>query len=202
MSTAEIEMKEQLPLFPLKLVLLPFEQLPLHIFESRYKKMISNAISKNKPFGIVLQDSKDIYKIGCKAVVSKILNKYPSGEYDIIVQGTNRFKIKNTFLDDKTIIAQVDMLIDKKIDNDQLIKEIHENYLKILIRLGNTNNLDKDLRKQISYEFIQNILLPIKIKKQLLSNNSEEDRINIINKLFNKILSLPINDINNIIPEA
>ena len=54
--------------------------------------------------------------------------------------------------------------------------------------MGITNNLVNDLKKQISYEFVQNVLLPHQIKKQLLSNNSEEDRIKIINQLFNKIL--------------
>ena len=163
--------------------------------------MISNAITNKEPFGIVLQESKNVYNIGCQAIVSKVLNEYPTGEYDIIVQGTNRFEINNTYLDDKTVMGYVDILIDKKVDNDKLIKEIHENYLKILIKLGNTNNLDNDLKKQISYEFVQNVLLPLKIKKQLISNNSEEDRINIINQLFNKILSLPIYDLNNFIAD-
>ena len=193
---------DQLPLFPLKLILLPFEQLPIHIFEPRYKKMISNAITYNKPFGIVLQDSDNIYKVGCQAIVSKVINSYKDGEYDIIVQGTNRFKINNTYMDSDTVIGKVDMLIDKEINDGKLIEEVHENYLKILVRMGNTYNLDNDLNKKISYEFVQNILLPINLKKQLISNNSEEERINIINKLFTKILSLPIDDPNNIIAKA
>ena len=45
-----------LPLFPLKLVLLPYEILPLHIFEPRYKKMVKNAIEDKQPFGIVLKE--------------------------------------------------------------------------------------------------------------------------------------------------
>mgnify|MGYP000983240522 CR=1 FL=1 len=182
---------EQIPLFPLGLVLLPFEELPLHIFEPRYKKMILNAINYNKPFGIVLNDSNSIYKIGCKAKVSKVLKTFPDGKSNIIVKGISRFEITKTFLEDQTIIGKVKMLIDEKINNDKLINEIHENYLKILLKIGNTNFMDQDLKKKISYEFIQNILLPVNIKKQLISKNDEKDRIKIINKLFIKILRVP-----------
>ena len=164
--------------------------------------MILYAINYNKPFGIVLKDSNNIYKIGCKAKVSKVLKTFPDGKSDIIVKGISRFEITKTFLEDQTMIGKVKILIDKKINNDQLINEIHENYLKILLKIGNTNIMDQDLRKQISYEFIQNILLPVNIKKRLISNNDEKDRIKIINKLFIKILSLPLDDMNGLIAKA
>ena len=107
--------------------------------------MISNAIMYNEPFGIVLQDSDNLYKIGCQATVSNVINSYPSGESDIIVQGTNRFEINKTLLEGKTIIGYVNMLINEKINNHELIDEINENYLKILLRMGITNNLENDL---------------------------------------------------------
>ena len=193
---------EQIPLFPLGLVLLPFEELPLHIFEPRYKKMILNAINHNKPFGIVHKDSNNIYKIGCKAKVSKVLKTFSDGKSNIIVKGISRFEITKTFLEDQTIIGKVKMLIDEKINNNKLINEIHENYLKILLKIGNTNFMDQDLKKKISYEFIQNILLPVNIKKRLISNNDEKDRIKFLNKLFINILSLPLDDMNGLIAKA
>ena len=89
---------EKIPLFPLGLVLLPFERLPLHIFEPRYKKMVANSLENGHPFGIVLNDSNNIYKIGCLAKVVKVINKYPDGKSDIIVEGLNRFKIISIFV--------------------------------------------------------------------------------------------------------
>ena len=164
--------------------------------------MILNAINYNKPFGIVLKESNNIYKIGCKAKVSKVLKTFPDGKSDIIVKGINRFDITKTFIEDQTIIGKVNMLIDKKINNDKLVNEIHENYLKILLKIGNINFVDQDLKKQLSYEFIQNISLPVNIKKQLISKNDEKDRIKIVNKLFIKILSLPVDDVNGLIAKA
>ena len=53
-----------LPLFPLNLVLLPYELLPLHIFEPRYKKMVKDHIEENKPFGIILNEGDIVCKKG------------------------------------------------------------------------------------------------------------------------------------------
>tara|TARA_A100001015_G_scaffold269664_1_gene321545 strand:- start:553 stop:1815 length:1263 start_codon:yes stop_codon:yes gene_type:complete len=178
---------KELPLFPLKLILLPLEKLPLHIFEPRYKKMIYNAISNNKPFGIVWKNSDNIYNIGCQAKVSKVINEYPNGEYDIVVQGTNRFEIDNTLIDNKTVIGKINYISEDKECSNSLIKEIRENYLKILISLGEVSNLNDDLEKNFSYEFIQNMLLPIDIKKQLISTSNdikEELKIFPINKIW------------------
>ena len=193
---------KKIPLFPLELVLLPCENIPLHIFEPRYKKMISNSLNKNEPFGIVLKDSKQMFNIGCQAIVSKIIKTYPDGNSDILVKGINRFKIINTYKDDKIIMGEVGYLRDKQVVNKNLLTELNDNYLKILIKIGSTNLLDKDLQKSLSYEYIENMLLPLKVKKKLISTDCEEERIHIINKLFFKILSLPIEDINKTSAEA
>ena len=54
----------KIPLFPLNIVALPFEEVPLHIFEPRYKKMIKESIENNTPFGIVLNNNGSIDNIG------------------------------------------------------------------------------------------------------------------------------------------
>ncbi len=61
----------KLPLFPLNLVLLPYENLPLHIFEPRYKQMVKNAIEEDKPFGIILKQGKEVFYKGCEVKVTK-----------------------------------------------------------------------------------------------------------------------------------
>ena len=99
-----------LPLFPLNLVLLPYEILPLHIFEPRYKSMVKNAIENEQPFGIVLKDSDGVYKKGCRVEVTKVLQKYPNGEYDIIVKGIERFKVLYTEKDGDTFYGQIEYI--------------------------------------------------------------------------------------------
>jgi Lon protease-like protein len=58
---------ERIPLFPLGLVLLPGMVLPLHIFEERYKQMISECLATNRSFGIVWFDGQAIRTMGCTA---------------------------------------------------------------------------------------------------------------------------------------
>ena len=82
-----------LPLFPLQVVLLPGTQLPLHIFEDRYKEMIGEVISDGIEFGVVLANEKGIVNTGCTAVIDKVLRNYSDGRMDILTRGRRRFEI-------------------------------------------------------------------------------------------------------------
>ena len=82
-----------LPLFPLQVVLLPGGQLPLHIFEDRYKEMMGEVIEERLEFGVVLAGEKGIVNTGCTATVDRVLRKYPDGRMDILTLGRRRFEI-------------------------------------------------------------------------------------------------------------
>lgn len=86
-----------LPLFPLQVVLLPGAELPLHIFEDRYKEMIGEVLRGNlafgREFGVVLANEKGIVNIGCTATVDQVLRQYPDGRMDLLTRGRRRFEI-------------------------------------------------------------------------------------------------------------
>ncbi len=82
-----------LPLFPLQVVLLPGAELPLHIFEDRYKEMITEVIRDRHEFGVVLANDKGIVNTGCTATIDKVLRQYPDGRMDIMARGRRRFEI-------------------------------------------------------------------------------------------------------------
>lgn len=82
-----------LPLFPLQVVLLPGAQLPLHIFEDRYKEMIGEVLRDKLEFGVVLANEKGIVNTGCTASVDRVLKEYPDGRLDILTHGRRRFEI-------------------------------------------------------------------------------------------------------------
>src|SRR2546423_4530074 len=82
-----------LPLFPLQVVVFPRTQLPLHIFEERYKEMIGEAIRDKSEFGIVLTKEDGILNAGCTVVVDKIVKSHPDGRMDIMTRGIRRFEI-------------------------------------------------------------------------------------------------------------
>jgi len=82
-----------LPLFPLEVVLFPGRELPLHIFEPRYKEMIGEARRDSSEFGIVLASEGGLVQTGCTAVIAKVLREYPDGRLDILTVGKRRFEI-------------------------------------------------------------------------------------------------------------
>ncbi len=87
-------MSALLPLFPLDLVLLPGVPLPLHIFEPRYKEMISECLEQKRPFGVVrAKEEEGVAEIGCTAEIITVTKEYPDGKMDIVTQGRERFEV-------------------------------------------------------------------------------------------------------------
>jgi len=183
----------RIPLFPLNLILLPFESLPLHIFEERYKKMVKNSIENNTPFGIILNEDNGLYSRGCKVKITKIYKKYENGEYDILVQGCERFDVLETDLDGDTVMGEVEFHEDNQHPDLSLINKIQDSYLKVLIRYGIDNNLNHYMNKEISYDFLSGIQLPIELKKALIDLDIELERLRFIHQIFKNILKNPVN---------
>jgi Lon protease-like protein len=82
-----------LPLFPLDLVLLPGTPLPLHIFEPRYREMISECLDQSRHFGVLRGKEQELAEIGCTAEILTVTKKYPDGRMDIVTEGRARFEV-------------------------------------------------------------------------------------------------------------
>jgi len=86
-----------IPMFPLTLLPLPGELVPLHIFEPRYKELLHDVESEDITFGIYFNHSINIEKIGALMKLESIIKRYPSGESDIIVRCIDIFKLDTLF---------------------------------------------------------------------------------------------------------
>ena len=62
----------EIGLFPLGLVVLPTEQVPLHIFEPRYQELIGESLEQGTSFGIVYADDAGLREVGTLASVSEV----------------------------------------------------------------------------------------------------------------------------------
>lgn len=82
-----------IPLFPLNIVVYPGEQLNLHIFEERYKQLISECFRENKVFGVVPVMKEAMQEVGTTVLVQSIEKVHPEGEMDIRTEGQRVFKI-------------------------------------------------------------------------------------------------------------
>jgi Lon protease-like protein len=83
----------RIPLFPLEVVLFPGMPLPLHIFEPRYKMLVSRCTSEKIQFGMALATGKEIARIGCTAEIVEKLKEYPDGRLDILCEGRALFRL-------------------------------------------------------------------------------------------------------------
>ena len=84
---------DELGLFPLGIVLLPTEQLPLHIFEERYKELIAECLDDDGEFGLVYADDDGLRDLGTRARVSEVLTRFEDGRLNILVEGGERFRL-------------------------------------------------------------------------------------------------------------
>jgi len=178
----------ELPLFPLNLILLPYEYLPLHIFEPRYKKMIKNAIDNNAPFGIILSQGDGVFSKGVKVCVAEVFKEYNNGEYDILVKGQELFEVMGTEMDGDTVIGKIEYVPIEASSEDLHFQKFQDSYLKVLMKFGVDQDLNIHMNKKISYEFLQGLQLPLPLKKELIKIDNETDRLIFINNIFHNIL--------------
>ena len=83
----------EIGLFPLGLVLLPTEQVPLHIFEPRYRELIGECLENEEPFGLVYADDDGLRRTGTLATVVEVVDRFEDGRLNIVVEGGDRFRL-------------------------------------------------------------------------------------------------------------
>src|SRR3977135_1460030 len=86
------------PLFPLGIVALPGEILPLHIFEDRYRRMIERCLdaeegSAEREFGIVWLSDQELKQVGCACEIERVLERLEGGRMNILARGTRPFRL-------------------------------------------------------------------------------------------------------------
>src|SRR5215212_25512 len=82
------------PLFPLGLVALPSELIPLHIFEERYKSMMARVLEEEGEFGIVWVSDDGLRPVGCACEIAEVLERMPDGRLNLVARGTRVFRIE------------------------------------------------------------------------------------------------------------
>jgi Lon protease-like protein len=143
-----VSFEDIIPLFPLGVVLLPGMDLPLHIFEERYKKLVGECIETDKEFGVVYYSGKMMLRVGCTAEISKVLKSYEDGKMDILTTGMRRFHIQELFESKPYIEAKVEFIRD--------VEEMNDEDMKSLIREGADSlrqlyRMSDDKERDLSY---------------------------------------------------
>jgi Lon protease-like protein len=90
----------RIPLFPLDVVLMPGAELPLHIFEPRYRLMVARCLEERLEFGMILAANQAVAEVGCTAEIVQKIRDYPDGRMDILTKGRVAFHLTE-LLDEK-----------------------------------------------------------------------------------------------------
>jgi len=179
-----------LPLFPLDVVLLPGTPLPLHIFEPRYKEMISECLNRKKPFGVVRAKEEGVAEIGCTAEIVTVARKYPDGRMDIVTQGHERFEIMNLNQERSFLQAEVLYLQDEPSGTTaEEFAQVVKLHGEIMTLAGAEPEGASEIeRSQISFHLVGALPLDLDFKQTLLGMKSEAERVQAVISYFEAIL--------------
>lgn len=171
-----------LPLFPLRVVLLPEEILPLHIFEERYKQMINECLDHGGPFGVILAENNGIRNIGCTARITNVLERFPDGRLNIMTQGKERFRILQHYQQFPYLTADVEYFDDPPECEPSV--ELAEKIITALSDAATgesqvTEEIRRDLKK-LSFRAGAMLGLSLSGKQMLLESISPDERAEII----------------------
>ncbi|GIS70802.1 MAG: hypothetical protein CM1200mP10_03790 [Candidatus Neomarinimicrobiota bacterium] len=91
---------------------------------------------------------------------------------------------------DQLWIGKVTYLEDQESVPADLLEKTRDQYLHILLKLGLNEDMERHMSKSRSFDFIEFINLPNKIKKQLIETNDENQRLEIINRIFTGVMTM------------
>ncbi len=178
-----------LPLFPLEIVLLPEEPLPLHIFEERYKEMIGECLRAKEEhkgqqeFGVVLARENEMHTTGCSARVVNVTRKYEDGRLDIFTVGVRRFEILYTDEEKPFLRAGVEFFdddADAEVPADPDAERAIELFRQMMKRLRKTSDIPVHFPrpyKHLSFRIAAALPLDLDFKFQLLTLRNEIERL-------------------------
>jgi ATP-dependent Lon protease len=169
----------RLPLFPLNVVLLPGADLPLHIFEPRYRQMVRECLDAKSPFGMLLALPNGIAGIGCTAEILEVTQRYPDGRYDILTVGRSPFRVVELFDDEPLLRGEVDFLEDRPVHaSPRVCHELCNLYeaCHTLIYGDYPRDLGSAAQDEISYVIAAKLPMDLLWKQRILELRSEADR--------------------------
>jgi Lon protease-like protein len=189
---------DKIPLFPLNVVLYPESQIPLYIFEKRYKLLISRSIEEKIPFGINLEANGKIYKFGCTAQVHSVTDKLPGGEMNIIVAGVKRYILNKYEMGlNGYYIGEIEYQEDDNFDYNQ--NKLQESVMKYnelveIVYRGQLSKIDLsevqwlDGSRSVSFYMAEKSGLSILERQTLLEINNENSRLDYMLNYFNEVM--------------
>jgi Lon protease-like protein len=176
---------QDFPIFPLGLVALPYEYVPLHIFEPRYRTMFAECLERETEFGIVWATDDGLQPIGCACEITKVIERMEDGRLNVLTRGTRPFRIIAEQDDMPYPAATVEFLEDDDEEADDDAGEAARGAYAELVVEATDNEPDRDdIAAKSAYEMAATVDFGLDAKQGLLDLRSENARLKLATRLF------------------
>jgi Lon protease-like protein len=182
------EQIERFPLFPLGLVLLPRESVPLHIFEERYKLMIGECLDEEREFGILWLAEDELKEIGCAARVTRVLERFEDGRLNILAEGTTPFRMERRIGDMAYPAGDIVLLDDDPGSDDEALERARTTYADLVEQVTDSRPEPETLAGLDAYGMAATVDINSAAKQALLELRSEPARLEQLEALFAEAL--------------
>ena len=177
------------PLFPLGIVALPSELVPLHIFEERYKTMMARCLEEESEFGIVWLADDGLREVGCACEIAEVLERMPDGRLNLVARGTRAFRIEARQEELAYPAGTVEFLEDRDeaVDPDAAA-EAHAAYAELVSQATDREPDEEEIGGMTAYEMAATVEFGLDAKQGLLDLRSETARMRLVTRLFRAAL--------------
>ncbi len=176
----------------------PQSRIPLHIFEERYKKLMSEVIESGNEFGIVLILEGRLMTVGTTARVIEVSKKFENGELDIVTEGVKRFRLYSYEIGTDDIYrGKVEFLEDENLLYDKAgMNNAVESY-NLLVELAYKGSVKfisqdelirNDGSRSLCYQMAEKCGMGLNERQQMLEMDTEQDRLDYISTYLDNIL--------------
>jgi len=182
-----------IPIFPLGIVVYPFENLNLHIFEPRYKQLVNECYSLKKQFGIPAVIENRLQDYGSLVEIIEVTTVHENGEIDIKTRGSKVFRILEVIKEvpDKLYSGAI---VNYPETNEEGNRELMKKVMNSIRELHKLLRVDKDFEKEDkdvkAYDVAHHVGLSLEEEYELLHLLDERQRQEYLKRHLTKVIPL------------
>jgi Lon protease-like protein len=183
-------------LFPLELVLVPTERVPLHVFEPRYKELVGECLEREEEFGIVLaKPSGDVYHVGTRAAIVEVLQVLPDGRMHIVVEGGDRFRLLEIDHERAFDTGTVEEVVDKDDPPDPAdLERAYETFKRLQETVGAPGEPPDPSSPLFEFQVAARVEFSDASKQELIELTSPRERVARLAELLERALEALVID--------
>jgi Lon protease-like protein len=181
----------EIGLFPLELVLLPSERVPLHIFEDRYKELIGECLEEESEFGLILETEEGLREIGTRTAVLEVIHTFDDGRMNVLVEGQARFRVTRLTEGRSFHTAEVEPVEDEgEAATPAEIEQVLAVFRR-LVAVAEAEEIEEPTAGSpaLSYELAARVDFGHELKQELLELRSERRRLHRLAELLERAVA-------------